>query len=184
MGSKEGRDPLRLLLSTVLSVPLFLLVCVFDGGQDTIRKPEQAGVVAPHPIDADAVPPGIPRLSRVYQAADPTNAGMRVEFVQHGALLEATWIRDTNDVYGRGTYEWDESRHAFAGKVMSRVVCEGDVDQLGAIPVVQREEISAIDENTIRDRWAKPLRVACSVGVSEVYKWVETTWSATPGTRR
>ena len=50
--------------------------------------------------------------------------------------------------------------------------------------MVQREEISAIDENTIRDRWAKPLRVACSVGVSEVYKWVETTWSATPGTRR
>ena len=177
-----NRDPVCLPLSTVVCVPLFLLVCVSASSQEDIHP---SGTNAAHTIASDAVSPGVPQLLRVYQAADPANAGTRVEFVQHGTHLEAIWIRDPNDVYGRGTYEWDGSRQVFAGKVMSRVVCEGDdVDQRGAVSVIQREEISAVDGNTIRDRWAKPLRVACAVGVSEVYKWVETTWSATSGSRR
>ena len=120
----------------------------------------------------------IPRVAGFYALPDDNGQGLRVSFVQKADVLTAIWMNPQGQIYGRGTYRWDPATGSFKGRTTSRHVCLEEEGQPSATVLV-REELYVVNDRELRDRWTKPLAVDCSVGLMEVFKWVDQTWLAT-----
>ena len=117
----------------------------------------------------------VPQVSTFYALPN----GLRVEFVQHGETLRATWLMPDGTSYGRGSYKWNPATKSFKGTATNLHVCrEGDGREGARVSVLIREELSVVSESELRDLWTKPLSVDCVLGVLEKFKWTETQWHA------
>ena len=126
----------------------------------------------------------IPSVGRFYVSLEEQAGTARVSFVQHGDVLTATWMTATGEVYGRGTYRWDPTSRSFTGKSTTRSLCfwrESGVDDTyeQTTAVMVQEQLYVVNDRELIDRWTKPLRVDCTSGAVEIFKWVEHTWLAT-----
>lgn len=122
----------------------------------------------------------IPRVAGFYTLPVENGAGLRVSFVQKADVLTSTWMRPNGQIYGQGKYRWDPVTGSFKGTSTTRHECLGDEGQpSGSASVFVREEIYVMNDRELRDRWTKPLTVDCSVGLVEVFKWIDQTWVAT-----
>jgi len=122
----------------------------------------------------------IPRVEGFYTLPVENGAGLRVSFVQKADALTSVWMLPNGQIYGRGTYRWDPVTGSFKGTSTTRHVCLGDEGQpTASATILVREELYVTSDHELRDRWTKPLNVDCSVGLMEVFKWVDQTWLAT-----
>ena len=121
--------------------------------------------------------PGVPHLGNSYTLPLGDVPGPRVSFEQTGDVVLAVWMTDLGEVYGRGTYRWDDARGVFVGTSSTRVTCATEEDgPLLTYEVHVHEELSVSKDGGIRDRRTKPLDIDCSVGVVQRFKWVERLW--------
>ena len=133
----------------------------------------------PQFADAIGASVSIPTLNDFYILPLADSIGPRVRFVQNKDVVTATWMTAEGAVYGVGTYRWDDSTRSFNGTSTTSGICadeEGGETRIRNVAI--REELHVTSESTLRDRWMKPLRVDCTVGVVEVFKWHEQDWIA------
>jgi hypothetical protein len=121
----------------------------------------------------------IPAVAEFYMLPVDVDGGPRVKFVQEHDKLSATWMTADGAIYGVGTYLWDSATASFNGTSTTVGMCPAVEGRNTFVrDVLVREELYVVNEHELLDRWTKPLRVDCSVGRVEVFKWYERHWIA------
>ena len=173
-----SRTPSRTVLIIVAAAGILSATSVASAAPQEEQRNSLPLLAAAEGAVAANAGSAIPKVAGFYTLPDVNGPGLRVSFVQTANELTATWMNQQGEIYGRGKYRWDPVTRSFNGTSTTRHLCLDEQGQPSATVVV-REELHVISDRELRDRWTKPLNVDCSVGLVEVFRWIDQTWLAT-----